>query len=100
MLTLHCVASSYTGPYIYNNRKDFFFRVDGLPRGIEAQVRESYGRWQNRRRADGAWTEWRDKYGTKEQALAALEIEIATHELLEVYSVDSKRLPGLGSRHL
>ena len=75
MLTLHRLASSFDGPNLYNNRRDFFFRVDGLPGGEEAQVRESYGRWQMRRRTGDDWTEWQGEHSSKEEALASLSAE-------------------------
>ncbi len=72
MLTMHVLAHSFDGPNINNNRKSFFFEVDGLPEGQQAQILERYHRWQTRRAIDGVWGEWSGQYGSAEEALASL----------------------------
>ncbi len=72
MPTMHVLAHSFDGPNIHNNRKAFFFAVDGLPEGQQAQIIKSYQRWQTRRAIDRIWGEWSGQYGSAEEALASL----------------------------
>lgn len=76
MLKMHVVAHSFDGPSIYNNRKAFFFEVDGLPEGQQAQIMKSYNRWQIRRAIDRVWSEWSGHYGSAEEALAELSASL------------------------
>jgi len=72
MLTKHVLAHSFDGPNLNNNREAFFFRVEGLPRGQEAQIRKSYNRWQTRRAVDEVWSDWSGEFSSGEEALASL----------------------------
>ena len=72
MLNMRVLAHSFDGPSLYRHRKAFLFEVGGLPKGQQAQIRESYSGWQIRHAIDRVWGEWSGRYGSAEEALAEL----------------------------
>lgn len=76
MLTMHVLAHCFDGPNIHHHRKAFLFEVDGLPERQQAQIRESYHRWQFRSAIDRVWCEWSGQHGSAEEALAELSASL------------------------
>lgn len=72
MLTMHVRAHSFDGPNLHNNREAFFFEVDGLPEGQQAQIVKRHHLWQTRRAVNSVWGEWSGQYDSAEEALSSL----------------------------
>jgi len=73
---MHVLAHSFDGRNIYNDRRAFFFEVNGLPEGQQTQIVKSYHRWRIRRSTGRVWSEWSGEYGSAEEVLTELSASL------------------------
>lgn len=73
MLTLHPYMHSFDHGDMNQNRRAFAFRVLGLTQGHEIRIAEFRRRWKILRTTNGVSGNWSGKYGSAEEALAAID---------------------------
>lgn len=72
MLTLREYMWAGEGPALAYNRHAIALEVLGLPEWQQAWIATNGHRWQVLRAANGVYGKWSGKYGTLDEALAAI----------------------------